>query len=133
MASHCKPEKETLFLELIEAYGKAFPTKSKQAVQKEVSQIWRDLKNLKSGLQETVAEKLKEWRDIEIKRKGTLLSFWGNLPKSKEQNTPGKSNCLSDTQTQPGTIVEAEIKEIVLPDQTKQKEETSPTSKQDQL
>lgn len=67
---------------LIHGYEKAFLHKNGQAVQQEVAKVWRGIKtNCKTRTELTAAteKQLAEWKQIELKKKGSLLSFWSKV------------------------------------------------------
>ena len=72
-------DREKLYQSLIEGYGKAHPDVSKKVVQTKVTQVWADLKKRPADLSREVAERLKEWRELELKKTSRFLSFWAKI------------------------------------------------------
>ena len=56
-------------------YNAAYPKKSKQVCQLEFNVKWTELKK-GEGLEDKVAALLWEWKSVELKNKGSLLTFW---------------------------------------------------------
>ena len=72
-------DREKLYQSLIEGYGKAHPEVSKKVAQTKVTQVWAELKKRPADLSREVAERLKEWRQQELKKTSSLLSFWAKV------------------------------------------------------
>ena len=71
-----------LHQKLIRGCGKAFPQKNGQTVQQDVAKIWKKIKaNWKTKTEITAATEKhpSEWKQIELKKKGTLFSFWSKV------------------------------------------------------
>ena len=70
-----------MFQTLIQGYEKAYPCKNGQQVQQEVCKVWRDIKKANKTEQLSVAtdKQLAEWKQIEMRKRGTLLSFWSKV------------------------------------------------------
>jgi hypothetical protein len=71
-----------LYQSLIRGYEKAFVQKNGQVTQQEVSKVWKDIKKkCKTGPELTVAteKQLAEWKQVELRKKGSLLSFWSKV------------------------------------------------------
>jgi hypothetical protein len=74
-----------LYSSLYETYQKTFKDKSKKDCQDEANKIWLELKNefkIISELSVAVEKKLQELRQIQLKKKSTLLSFWPAIPQN---------------------------------------------------
>jgi hypothetical protein len=65
-------------------YNEAYPSKTKQVCQAEVTQIWRSLKDEKDK-DEKLDDMMKKLKSIAMKRKGNMFSFWGNLSQKSEK------------------------------------------------
>ena len=65
---------------LITGYQKAFSNKKGQEIRQEVSKLWKEMKKENKTLQgfsfSNRKKKLGEWKQIELRKKGKLLSFW---------------------------------------------------------
>ncbi|CAB3979550.1 Hypothetical predicted protein [Paramuricea clavata] len=85
---------------LIRGYEKAFLHKNGQAVQQEVAKVWREIKtNCKTRTELTVAteKQLAEWKQIELKKKGSLLSFWSKVPTQSTNKVALPENAGTET------------------------------------
>ena len=81
-------EKEQLYKSIFDGYVKAFKSKSKQKCQEEANKIWTEIKykcKTTSEINIAVDKKLKDLKQIELRKKASVLSFWSKLP-----NTPSK-------------------------------------------
>ena len=75
----------SLYSSLYETYQKAYKDKSEKDCQDEANKIWLELKNefkIISELSVAVEKKLQELRQIQLKKKSTLLSFWPAIPQN---------------------------------------------------
>ena len=68
-------DKAKLYATLYNAYLAAYPKKSKQICQQEFNVKWTELKK-GEGLEDKVAALLRELKSVELKNKGSLLTFW---------------------------------------------------------
>ena len=73
-------DKAKLYATLYNAYAyvAAYPKKSKQVCQQEFNVKWTELKK-GEGLEDKVAALLRELKSVELKNKGSLLTFWSKL------------------------------------------------------
>lgn len=80
-----KTDKEKLYLQLINGYTRAFPSKTKTFTQQVVSQMWRDMKK-NPDLDKQVAMKLQELKSIELNRKAKCFSFWAKASEASQKD-----------------------------------------------
>lgn len=78
------------FNSLCFAYNEAYPSKTKQVCQAEVTEIWRSLKDEKDK-EEKLDDMMKKFKSIVMKRKGNMFSYWGNLSQKSEKKSQDKS------------------------------------------
>ena len=95
MADKC--EKEKLYLKLISGYTRAYPSKTKTEVQKNVSEELQKMKK-NPDLHQNVEVRLQEWKAREIKQKAKILSFWSKVseapPKAKHEKEGQLTNVV---------------------------------------
>jgi hypothetical protein len=75
----------SLYSSIYETYQKTYKDKAKKDCQDETNKIWlvlkKEFKNI-SELSVAVEKKLQELRQIQLKKKSTLLSFWSTIPQN---------------------------------------------------
>ena len=64
-----------MYSELFVAYGKAFPSKTKQICQSEVNQKWNSIKN-DTNFPIKYSEMLKDLKSVSLKKKEKLMEYW---------------------------------------------------------
>ena len=105
-------EKLTLFNNLLTAYKSAYPKKTGDVIQNEVSDLWSDMKKLNSdmtSLKDACARKIVELKTMTAKRKCTLLDMWSNASKKS------KDSCSSDRHDTVGDITMPECVTVAEP------------------
>ena len=83
-------DKMKLFQSLINGYGKAYPDKTPQQIQIDVTGKWKSIKKSEK-LKELVDGLLKEWESLALKRKASLFQFWSNQSSRKTLAKSGSS------------------------------------------
>lgn len=89
-------DKYSLYKSLLDAYAKAYPTKTKKQHQSDVNSVWNSLKKDKNCAT-LVSEKVLQYKEHSLKTKSGLLSFWKTAKsnKSLSQSRAVPSNNLN--------------------------------------
>ena len=72
--------KEYLFKQLMTAYSEAFSKKSKQQIQLDVVNVWKNFKK-SSNIEQLVEEKVSQWKKVSLDNKTKLMSMWSKVNK----------------------------------------------------
>lgn len=80
-------DKYSLYLSLMDAYSKAYPTKTKKQHQCDVNKIWTEIKKEKN-CSELVSKKILEYKEKSLQSKSNLFSMWKSFsPISSSSST----------------------------------------------
>ena len=74
---------------LYDAYVKAYTSKTKLDCQKEVNNIWSEIKKDVDNIPTKVDSLLKEYEAIAKKKKGTMMIYWADQTLKKTVNKSG--------------------------------------------
>lgn len=90
-------DKYSLYQSLLDAYSKAYPLKTKQQHQCDVTKAWNEIKK-QQNYSELISKKILEYKEKSLQSKANLFSYWKS--KSNTSTSVQSSNEQTDSNTQ---------------------------------